>query len=186
MEELIMGGGGVLKLRQEGPRVQIQAERPADGRGLYKVWLHGDHGGKLLLGTLAPEGGALRLSRVMSVSALERAGCWPRFRAEAPLAFAFEDRPGGRWYCEQHPERLVADPLLRLRLRGAMLCRKEDGAFVLSAPFRTDRPVRLPALICLARVERRDGQLHMVWRFDSQGNPKAPHRLVESGHTNCQ
>lgn len=181
-----MGGGGTLRLRQEGPRVHIQAERPVDGRGLYKVWLHGDHGGKLLLGTLVPEKGALRLSRTLSVSALERAGCWPRFRADAPLAFAFGGRSGGRWYCEQHPERLIADPLLRSRLRGAMLCRKEDGAFALSAPFRTDRPVRLPALICLARVERRDGQLHMVWDFDSQGNPKVPHKLEESGHTNCQ
>ena len=185
-EHLSMNGGGVLTLRQEGPRVHIQAERPADGRGLYKVWLHGDHGGKLLLGTLVPEGGALRLSRVVSVSALERAGCWPRFRAEAPLAFSFSDQPGGRWYCEQHPERLVSDPLLRSRLRGAMLCRRQDGAFALSAPFRTDRPVRLPALACLARVERRDGQLHMVWEFDSQGNPKPPHKLEESGHTNCQ
>ena len=173
-EQLAMGGGGVLKLRQEGPRVHIQAERPADGRGLYKVWLHGDHGGKLLLGTLVPEGGALRLSRILSVAALERAGCWPRFRAEAPLSFAFDARSGGGWYCEQHPEQLVTDPLLRARLRGAMLCRKEEGAFALSAPFRTDRPVRLPALACLARVERRDGQLHMVWEFDSQGNPKLP------------
>lgn len=181
-----MGGGGVLTLRQEGPRVHMRAERPADGRGLYKVWLHGDHGGKLLLGTLLPEDGALRLSRTLSVSALERAGCWPRFRAEAPLAFAFDSRSDGRWYCEQHPEQLVADPLLRTRLRGAMLCRKEDGAFALSVPFHTDRPVRLPALVCLAQVERRDGQLHMVWNFDSQGNPKVPHKLEGSGHTNCQ
>ena len=181
-----MGGGGVLTLRQEGPRVHMLAERPADGRGLYKVWLHGEHGGKLLLGTLVPEGGALRLSRTLSVSALERAGCWPRFRAEAPLAFAFTGQPGGGWYCEQHPEQLVADPLLRARLRGAMLCRKEDEAFALSVPFRTDRPIRLPALFCLARVERRNGQLHIIWEFDSQGNPKAPHKPEESGHTNCQ
>lgn len=186
MEELTMGGGGVLTLQQDGPRVHMKAERPADGRGLYKVWLHGDHGGKLLLGTLVPDGGALRLSRVVSVSALERAGCWPRFRAEAPLAFAFDGRPDGRWYCEQHPEQLVTDPLLRARLRGAMLCRKENGTFALSSPFRADRPVRLPALVCLARVERRDGQLYMVWEFDSQGNPKVPHKLERFGHTNCQ
>ena len=167
-----MNGGGVLTLRQDGPRVHMRAERPADGRGLYKVWLHGDYGGKLLLGTLVPEDGALRLSRVVSVSALERAGCWPRLRAG--------------WYCEQHPEQLVSDPLLRARLRGAMLCRREEDAFALSAPFRTDRPVRLPALVCLARVERRNGQLHMVWEFDSHGNPKPPHKMEEPGHTNCQ
>ena len=175
-ERLAMGGGGVLALRQEGPRVQITAERPSDSRGLYKVWLHGDHGGRFLLGTLVPENGVLRLSRTLSVGALERAGCWPRFRAEAALAFAFDAPSGGRWYCEQHPERMVRDPLLQARLRGAMLCRREEGAFSLSAPFRPDQPVRLPALFCFSRVERRDGQLHLVWEFDSQGNPKVPHK----------
>ena len=62
-----MVGGGTLLLRQEGPRVRLEAERPSDGRGLYKVWLHGDRGGKLLLGTLVPEGDRLRLSRTLSV-----------------------------------------------------------------------------------------------------------------------
>jgi len=171
-----MGGGGTLTLRQEGSRVHLEAERPADGRGLYKVWLHGDQGGKFLLGTLAPEGGALRLSRTLPVGTLERAGCWPHFRAEAPLAFSFNAPPAGRWYCEQHPEQLVRDPVLRERLRGAMLCRREDGGFSLAAPFRTDCPVRLPALVCLARLERRDGQLHLVWAFDSQGNPRLPQK----------
>lgn len=175
-ERFTMGGGGILTLRQEGPRVHMQAERPADGRGLYKVWLHGDHGGKLLLGTLAPENGALRLSRTLSVSALERAGCWPRFRAEAPLSFPFDAPSGGRWYCEPHPERMVTDPVLQARLRGAMLCRRDGGGFSLAAPFRTDSPLRLPALFCLSRLERRDGQLHLVWDFDSQGNPKLPHK----------
>lgn len=179
-ERLNMGGGGVLTMRREGPRVHMQAERPEDGRGLYKVWLHGDQGGKLLLGTLAPEKDALRLSRTLSVSALERAGCWPHFRVEAPLAFPFSTQPLGRWYCEQHPERMVADPLLRERLRGAMLCRREGDTFSLSAPFRTDRPVRLPALFCLGRLERREGQLHLVWDFDGQGNPVSPHKQERS------
>ena len=43
-ERLAMRGGGTLVLRQEGMKVQLQAERPYDGRGLYKVWLHGDQG----------------------------------------------------------------------------------------------------------------------------------------------
>ena len=175
---MAMGGGGVLTLRQEGPRVHIEAERPSDGRGLYKVWLHGDQGGRLLQGTLVPENGALRLRRTLSVGALERAGCWPRLRAEGVLAFAFNAPPGGRWYCEQHPERLVSDPVLQARLRGAMLCRRGEDGFSLSAPFRTDRPLRLPALFCFARVERREGQLHLVWEFDLEGNPKVPHKKV--------
>ena len=174
-ERLNMRGGGTLALRQEGPRVRLDAERPSDGRGLYKVWLHGDRGGKLLLGTLAPENGTLRLVRTLSVGELERAGCWPQFWAEAPLAFSFAPR-GDRWYCEQHPERLLTDQVLRGQLRGSMLCRKEEGGFSLAAPFRTDCPMPLSALFCLARTERWDGRLHLVWSFDQGGRPRVPEK----------
>lgn len=173
-ERLEMRGGGFLTMRQEGPRVHMEAERPEDGRGLYKVWLHGEQGGKLLLGTLIPEGGRLRLSRTLSVGTLERAGCWPRFRVAAPLAFAFQEREG--WYCEQQPERLVADPVLRGQLKGSMLCKKEGEGFSLAAPFRSDCPVPMTALFCLAQVERWNGQPHLVWRFDGAGAPRIPER----------
>ena len=104
---------------------------------------------------------------------LERAGCWPRFRAEGVLAFSFAAQ-GGRWYCEQHPERLLADPVLRAQVRTSMLCQKEASGFSLAAPFRTDRAVPLAALFCLARVERWDGRPHLVWSFDQEGRPKMP------------
>lgn len=172
-ERMNMGGGGVLTLERDGSRVTLRAERPADGLGLYKVWLRGEQGGKLLLGTLAPEHGALCLRRTLSVGELERAGCWPRFRAEGVLAFSFAAQ-GGRWYCEQHPERLLADPVLRAQVRTSMLCQKEASGFSLAAPFRTDRAVPLSALFCLARVERWDGRPHLVWSFDQEGRPKMP------------
>ncbi len=175
-ERFAMEGGGTLTLRQEGVRVHMEAERPADNRGLYKVWLRGDQGGKLLLGTLVPEGGALRLRRTLSLGTLERAGCWPWFRAEAALAFSFAARTDGRWYCEQHPERMVSDPVLKAQMSGAMLCRKEAEGFALSAPFGTDRPVKLPSLFCLAGVERREGRLHMVWHFNGAGEPELPRK----------
>lgn len=187
MEERVpMKGGGTLTVRQDGVRVHMEAERPSDGKGLYKVWLRGDQGGKLLLGTLVPEEDALRLRRTLSVGTLERAGCWPRFRAEAPLAFSFEAPSGGKWYCEQHPERLVSDPVLKAQMSGAMLCRKEAEGFALSAPFAADRPVRLPSLFCLAGVERREGKLYMVWHFNGKGEPVLPHKKEGPGQTNCQ
>lgn len=178
MEELEMRGGGVLRLRQDGPRLHMEAERPEDGRGLYKVWLHGDQGGRLLLGTLAPEGGRLRLRRTLTVSALERAGCWPQFRAAAVLAFSFQEQGKQGWYCERQPGRLVSDPVLKGQLEGSMLCRKEAEGFSLASPFHTDRPVSLTALICLARVERWNGQPHLVWSFDRDGIPRLPSREV--------
>jgi len=174
LEELEMRGGGVLRLRQEGPRVHMEAERPEDGRGLYKVWLHGDQGGKLLLGTLAPEGGRLRLRRTLSVGELERAGCWPQFRAAAVLSFSFQEREPGGWYCERKPDRLVSDPVLKGQLNCSMLCRRSGEGFSLAAPFRTNCPIPLTALFCLARVERRNGQPHLVWSFDREGIPRLP------------
>lgn len=173
-ERLAMRGGGELVLRQEGLKVHLTAQRPSDGRGLYKVWLHGDQGGKLLLGTLAPEGGALRLRRTLSVGTLERAGCWPHFWAEAPLAFSFAAQDGGKWYCEQDPARLMSDPVLKGQIRGSMLCRKDPEGFSLAAPFRTDAPIPLSALFCLAQVERWGGRAHLVWSFDPDGRPKIP------------
>ena len=176
-----MRGGGTLTLRQDGPRVHLEAERPADGRGLYKVWLHGDQGGKLLLGTLVPESGRLVLRRTLSVGALERAGCWPQFWAAAPLAFAFNAQSNEKWYCEQHPERLVADPVLKEQLQGSILCRKDGDTFSLAVPFHPDRPLKLNALFCLSRLERWDGRPHLVWTFDREGYPKIPLKPGEVG-----
>ena len=173
-ERMAMRGGGTLTLRQDGPRVHMEAERPSDGRGLYKVWLHGDQGGKLLLGTLAPENGQLVLRRTLSVGALEQAGCWPQFSAAATLAFSFS--APANWYCEQHPSQLLADPVLQEQLKGSMLCRKESDGFSLAVPFRPERPVALSALICLASLERWEGRPHLVWHFDREGHPKSPRR----------
>ena len=138
------------------------------------MWLHGDQGGKLLLGTLAPEGGVLRLRRTLSVGTLEQAGCWPQFWAEAPLAFPFAVQEGGSWYCEQHPERLVEDLVLKGQVTGPMLCRRDRDGLSLAAPFRPDAPAPLSALLCLARVERWNGRPHLVWSFDQEGRPKIP------------
>ena len=127
---------------------------------------------QLLLGTLVPEDGALRLRRTLSLSALERAGCWPQFRPAAVLAFSFQEREG--WYCEQRPAGLVSDPVLKGQLEGSMLCKRGEDGFSLAAPFRTDGPVPLTALFCLARVERWNGRPHLVWSFDKEGVPQLP------------
>lgn len=181
-----MRGGGVLNVGQEGPRVHLRAERPDDGGGLYKVWLRGERGGKLLLGTLAPEGGVLRLHRVLSVGELDRAGCWPGFRGETVLAFPFSKQNDGKWYCEQEPARLLDDGLLRQQAREPMLCRRGGEGFWLAAPFRTNQRVALEGIICLAKMERWPSGPHLVWSFDSAGRPKIPHRGEENGQTKGQ
>ena len=177
--KLDMRGGGTLTLRLDETRVQLDAVRPRDDRGLYKVWLLGQRGGRMLLGTMAPEGNVLRLRRTISQGELERAGCWPAAGAEAPMAFPFQG--GERWYREAHPERLIRDPLLRGQVKDPMLCRKDGEGFQLAAPFRTDGPVALEPLFCLARPQRLKGKIHLVWTFDREGRPKIPHKNGASG-----
>ena len=173
-QRLEMEGGGSLTVEPEGVRVRLTARRPADGRGLYKVWLHGERGGKFLLGTLAPEGEQLELRRALPVGELERAGCWPRFRARAVLAFPFGESGERGWYCEAHPERLLADPVLRGQTGGPMLCRRGEGGFSLAAPFRTNCPAVLEGALLLARAERWSSGLYLIWDFDAQGRPVLP------------
>lgn len=99
-----MEGGGTLTLEEEGIRVRLWAVRPDDGRGLYKVWVRG-RGGSLLLGTLIPERGRLALSRTLSRSTLEQAGCWPVTGGNSVLVFSFTDHTekGEEWRPEPDP-----------------------------------------------------------------------------------
>lgn len=181
-QRLEMSGGGSLICYQDGPRVRLEAERAEDGRGLYKIWLRGSPGGRLLLGTLAPERGKLRLTRTLSLAELERAGCWPVVQAEAALAFPFHPQP--RWYCDHTPHRLLSDSVLRDEASCPMLCRRtEGGGFLLAAPFRPSAPIPLVSLICLARFERLEGESCLVWAFDREGMPIPPHKSPASGQT---
>jgi len=126
-----------------------------------------------VVGTLTPEGQELGLKRTLSLLELERAGCWPPAGGEALLAFPFSGE--GKWYCEERPRELLHDPILREGMKGPMLCKKEKEGFLLAAPFRTDSPLPLEPLACLARLERLEGKPHLVWAFDWQGHPRIPH-----------
>ena len=173
MEQILnMQGGGTLTLHREGNQIHMEARRPEDGQGLYKVWLANRRGGRLLLGTLAPEGDGLSLRRTLSISELERAGCWPLEEAQAPLAFPFAGP--GRWYCEPRPWTLVSDPVLKGQLRRPMLCSRGEDGFSLAAPLDPAAPVPLNALFCLARPERVEGRPHLVWTFSPEGRPRLP------------
>ena len=121
----------------------------------------------------------LRLKRTLTQNELERAGCWPLAGAEAVLAFPFA--AAQRWYRDNHPEQLLADPVLRGQVRGPMLCRREKEGFQLALPFRVDAPVAIESLFCLAQVERLEGRPHLVWSFDREGRPVIPHKESSFG-----
>jgi len=167
-------GGGTLTLWEDGELVHLQVCRPDDRRGLYKVWVHGRQG-RLLLGTLVPEGGALRLYRRLTRNQLERDRCWPVTGGETVLAFSFGQ---DSWVREEHPERLVKDLVLRQVLKGqAMLLRRQESGFRLSASFDTARPFPLTPLFCLSKVKGG----YVIFFFDREGNPVVPHNDSRGG-----
>ncbi len=173
-QEMQLTGGGTLALWEEGTLVHLQVRRQDDGRGLYKVWIHGP-GGRRLLGTLVPEGGRLCLYRRLSRGELEREGGWPVTGGETVLAFSFGQ---DGWVMEEHPERLVKDVVLRQALKGkAVLLRRQESGFRLSASFDTARPFTLTPLFCLSKVE--GGRV--IFFFDREGNPAVPHNDRHGG-----
>ncbi|MBR2935289.1 MAG: hypothetical protein IKB79_06900 [Oscillospiraceae bacterium] len=173
-QEMQLTGGGTLTLWEDGELVHLQVCRPDDRRGLYKVWVHGRQG-RLLLGTLVPEGGALRLYRRLTRNQLERDCCWPVTGGETVLAFSFGQ---DSWVREEHPERLVKDVVLRQALKGtAMLLRRVEGGFRLSASFDTAHPFPITPLFCLSKVE--GGRV--IFSFDREGNPVVPHNDSRGG-----
>ena len=131
-------GEGAKGREGDGPcRSYLEAARPDDGRGLYKAWVRGRQG-SLLLGTLVPEAGGLRLRRTVSRSSLGQAGCWPVTGGNCVLTYPFPGAggPGSVWAPEPLPERLCRDPLVKENLRGRSgFCGRRDGALcLLSAP----------------------------------------------------
>lgn len=162
-------GGGQLSIEQDGGFVRCEVARPNDGQGIYKVWLTGA-GGKLLLGTLAPEGDALRLCRRVSRDSLVRAGCWPVAGGECVLAFTFGL---GKGWQREPADRRMTDPVLRQAARGLSALVQGDGdGFRLAFSFDSARPFCLAPAFCLARVEQVEGRLCAVFSFDGQGRPR--------------
>ena len=184
MEWSFEGSGGAVTVRQEGERAVCQAIRAVDKKGLYKAWLLGERG-KVLLGTLIPEGGALRLRRVMEVSALERQGAWPPRGGEVALAFSFADQvpPSPEWCWADCPGRLLEDGLLSHCLRQVKrgLLKRDVEGFFLAFPWSSREPFPLPPLFCLARVETMGERRYVVFRFSRQGKPELLHNFSGAG-----
>lgn len=172
-----LAGGGTLRVREEDLWVYLEAVRPDDGRGLYKVWCTGPEG-KFLLGTLVPQEGGLRLERRVARKTLQQAGAWPLNGGKTVMVYSFtkEDRDREGWHREDHPENFCRDPVVRACLRGAqgVLSREKGAVWQLAIPFSTCKPILLNTLFCLAQVRERQGQRYLVWDFDWEGQPLLP------------
>lgn len=171
-KQFSLEGGGMLSLWEEGERVFFRVEGPECVGYVYKVWLTGERGDEMLLGTPGQEHKMLRLFRTISRSQLEYAGCWPVCGVRMQK-IPKRSREEGQWYCEEHPERLIPY-LFKNKKRGdrGMLCRKRQDEIQLACPFFHERPVLLSELFCFAQVKNINGMRYLVWCFDGDGNPK--------------
>ena len=166
---------GAVTVREDGHKAVCQAIRSPDGGGLYKAWLTGEGGGRVLLGTLIPEGGALRLRRIMEIAALKRAGAWPPTGGEILMAYEFErEVTPSNWCWTDCPERMMGQKALARALGGVRRCllhRDSDG-FSLAFPYSPRSPFPIPTHFCLSRVEKMEGRWYTLFRFSRLGKPE--------------
>lgn len=171
-----MDGGGSLTVREEGVRAVAAAERPDDGRGLYKAYLNGP-GGRVLLGTMAPEGGLLRVRRTLSLDELRRRGAWPPRGGGAELSFSFSapDTPTGWLWADPAGLPFREAELLRTAVRlGRVLCRRGAEGFALAYPFSAGEPFPFAELFCFAAPLTLGGRRHVQFLFTPEGVPRMP------------
>lgn len=145
---------GQVQRRDEGCRTTFSIDLPFRSSEVKKVWLVGEGGERLLLGTLAPEQGRLRLVRTLSHSSLRSAGLE---RVCAACIAPDEAAPDPRW--QSLDSFSSRDPLLNETVRSLPegSWRREGDVLTVRFPWRVGCSVPVCALFCLSEV--RDG----VW-----------------------
>ena len=175
---------GRLTVRVSGDRAEVGLNWSPSEPGLYRGYLAGPKN-RTDLGILLPEGGCLRLSRSLSVSALTRRGCWPVTGGGAVLAHRFADSPPvpSRWSSLTSPDQLFPhDPVLDRALREVprcSVCREQDGSFLLAMPWDPGRPYPLVPVFCFSRIKVRSGRPWVVFAFRQDGRPFLPQSCQE-------
>lgn len=152
----------------------LTAQRPDDGRGLYKAYAEGP-GGRLLLGTLLPEAEGLRLTRILSREELRQHGAWPVLRVEAQLSFSFAGTaavpPGWDWsdrVGEDLEDRKVGRQLEGL---GRVLFRRQGRLLTIAVPYQPEKQFPLTEFFCFAQVRELGGNPFCLFSFDRSGWP---------------
>ena len=154
------GQAGVLLRREEGLHTVFAADCPG-GAGVRKVWLRGEGGASLLLGTLTPENGRWRLTRRVARSSLERQGLAGAVWGEGLPGEQTPQSPQNQRPPEPPKPRdrmpiTPKDPVIAGALSGETRGRwqREGAAWRLTLPWQVGQPFPLIPLFCFARVGR--------------------------------
>lgn len=166
---------GVLLRREEGLHTVFAADCPA-GEGVRKIWLRGEGGEPLLLGTLLPEGGRWRLTKTIARSNLERRGLtgavWGEIHAGEPPEAGDGVQPIQAGEAPVFPR----DPIIAQSLqaeRGGRWQRTGKG-WRLAYPWQVGQPMPLLPLFCFARV----GRGEVVFLLSESGYPVCEERRI--------
>lgn len=137
---------GALLCRDEGCYLLCTVDAAVWEGGVKKVWLCGEGGGRLLLGTLVPENGRFHLRRRISHSSLRCCGVTPPFRA-----LVNPGPEGSAWHSLSSLRQVNPALLQALRAWPEGLWRWEEGRLLLRFPWRQGEAVPLMHLFCFGQ-----------------------------------
>lgn len=158
---------GDLTVTPAGMYADYRAACPIPGPALLRAYLVGERS-ELLLGVLAPEGGAYTIRRRLSRRETEKLGkllrCDARREGERP------------WEQAASPERLLKSPYFSHMLRGVpgVLTQRRGERLLVAIPYAAAKPFPLPPLFCFAKICRMEGESYAVFAFDDQERPLMP------------
>lgn len=157
---------GELSLREEGLYLCARARCTLPGGALYRLFLVGERG-ELSLGVLAPDDGALSVSRRLPCARTGPLGAL--VEGQARRSFYLDGAP--RWAPLERPFFRDAALERALGVAEGALSRREGTLRALALPLREGRAFPLAQCFCFARVETLDGQECAVYRFDARDLP---------------
>lgn len=158
---------GTAEITEEGLYLRFTADCEDLLSGPCRLVGMGERG-ELRLGVPEPEGGRLRLSRVLSRRDCAAVGCLSHLELRAPAGQA------PRW--GPLPPEAFRGKWLRERLgreREALFARQGEVSLV-ALPFDLRGPFPWPELFCLARIVPWQGREWAAFAFDGQERPILP------------
>ncbi len=158
---------GELSVTEVGMYDDYRAACRIPGPAFLRAYLVGEQG-EMLLGVLAPEGGAYSIRRRLSRRETSDLGKLLRCDARREGERAWERVPA--------PEGLLKSPWLSHMLQGVsgVLTQQGKERRLVAIPYDSAKPFPLAPLFCFAKICRIEGTLHVVYAFDAQEQPTMP------------
>lgn len=158
---------GELTVTDSGMYADYRAVCHGVGPTLLRAYLVGERS-EMLLGVLAPEGGAYTIRRRLSHR--ETANLGKLVRCEAR-------RDGEQaWERVSAPERLLSTPFFSRMLQGlpGVLSRQRGDRRLVAVPYDPAKPFPMTPLFCFAKICQIEGAKYVVFAFDARETPQMP------------